>query len=370
MKNSILILSIALVCFLGCTESKKKIDFTAKEVHLTEELTIEKGDSLVINAGTTVLLDSAVNIIAFGNVILRGTEEEPIILKGSDPVNGWGVIRCKGSCKEFLAHNVLVENGRFMSYGTNNHFRNVHFTNNRKLKWSDAMARFWYGIVDIQNCKVTGNNQGEGFLLHNVQKPLIKNCKFFKTPDAIEYIDCKHGKILNNEFINSGDDAIDQNSCFKTLIANNIIINARDCGMELGSEKFGSSDSLQVFNNFIADCKKGIIVKESSMAMISQNTFLKNKTSVEVKTNKDSTRVSTVTLDQNIFTKTENQLEISPRSTYLAKNNFSEKKKIEGLNYSASSIDINKAQGQYSIDAKIIPRPLTKMTIGYNSNNE
>ena len=198
------------------------------------------------------------NIIAYGHVIIQGTEAQPIHIHSTDPAQKWGILRAKGECDKLLIEHAIIEDGMIMSYQTDNYFNHVEFKNKHKREWDNAVARFWYGKVHIENCKVTGNNQGEGFLLHNVQQPHIHHCSFLKVPDAIEYIDCKNGRINDNHFQDGGDDAIDQNSCWNTIIENNKIYHYQDCGMELGSEKFGSSDSLLVRNNLMVACKKGL----------------------------------------------------------------------------------------------------------------
>ena len=296
--NKFLGINILVVIFslFGCKHEIPEV----KQLHITEELIIEEGDSLVLGPGSVVLIDSGLNIIARGDIIIRGSQKRPVHIKGSGQ-SGWGVLSAKGSCRNFIMHHVVIENGRITSYQSNNHFKNVLFKNNQPLVWNDALARFWYGEVLIENCAAEGINKGEGFLLHNVQHPNIRNCTFRKVPDAIEYIDCKNGQIVGNYFEQSNDDAIDQNSCFNILIKDNQIFDAEDCGMELGSEKFGSSDSLKVFNNLIVNCGKGIIVKESSSVIVEHSTFYNNKIGIEVDTPEDSTRISRVVVNLTVF---------------------------------------------------------------------
>jgi len=290
--------NIFLVIFLslGCKYDMPK----TKQLRIVEEFIIPKGDSLVLGPGSEVLIDSGLNIIAYGDVIIRGTKNNPVHIKGTEE-SGWGVLSAKGSCQNFIIHHAVIENGRITSYQSNNHFKNVLFKNNQPLVWNDALARFWFGVVLIENCTAEGINKGEGFLLHNVQHPDIRNCTFRKVPDAIEYIDCKNGQIVGNYFEKSNDDAIDQNSCFNILIKDNQIFDAEDCGMELGSEKFGSCDSLKVFNNLIVNCRKGINIKESSSVVVEQSTFYNNKISIDVNTPEDSTRVSRVVINRSVF---------------------------------------------------------------------
>lgn len=298
--------------FIGCnSEIPKK-----QHLHITEEFIIDEGDSLVLGPGSEMLIDSGVNIIARGDVFIKGTKESPVYIGGTGKA-GWGILSAKGSCRNLVIHHAIIENGRITSYQSNNHFKNVQFKNNQPLVWNDALARFWYGEVLIENCISEGINKGEGFLLHNVQHPNIRNCRFKNVPDAIEYIACKNGQIVGNYFEQSNDDAIDQNACFNILIKDNQIYDAEDCGMELGSEKFGSSDSLKVFNNLIIGCKKGIYVKESSFVMVENATFFNNKTGIEVHTPEDSSRISRVTIKNSVFAESKESVSSNQRSEVM-----------------------------------------------------
>ena len=335
-------------------------------IHLTEDLEIGKRDSLIIEAGTEVLLDSGVNIIAYGDVIIRGTEEHPVHIHGSNPEHGWGTLRAKGDCENLIIEHAIIEGGLLMSYQTNNHFNRVLFKNSRKLEWNEALARFWYGRVHLENCRLEGNNRGEGFLLHNVQEPHIHHCSFDKVPDSIEFIDCKNGRINNNHFQNMADDAIDQNSCWNTLIENNRIFHARDCGMELGSEKFGSSDSLLVRNNLLIGCSKGIIVKESSFVMIEQSTFNNNGIGIEVNTEKDSSRISRVEIRRSVIAGDTNPIVLNDRSEANLSQCLSNKVLPSGEKNLLAPVDFKNPQiGNYEIISDNFPEGTTKKTLGF-----
>ena len=62
------ILSLFLVVLFASCRGEAIIFDDSKPVHLTEDLIIGERDSLVINAGVKVVLDTGVNIIAYGTV--------------------------------------------------------------------------------------------------------------------------------------------------------------------------------------------------------------------------------------------------------------------------------------------------------------
>lgn len=335
-------------------------------IHITEDLVVEEGDSLVFAKGTEVLIDSGVNIIAHGDIFIRGTKDFPVTLRGSFPDKGWGVLSAKGTCRNLIIHNATIENGRITSYQSKNHFKNVHFKNDQMLVWNDAIARFWYGGVLIENCRVEGINRGEGFLLHNVQEPIIRNCFFTKIPDAVEFIDCKNGEILSNHFEKMNDDAIDQNSCFNTLIKDNRIFDVKDCGMELGSENFGSSDSLRLDNNLIVNCGKGIIIKESSFVIVENTTFFDNKIGIEIHNSPDSSRASRAIISHTVIAESETPILLSENTDFNLKNCLSESPLPSGINILQAPVKFEDPSSfKFNIISKDLPEGTNPDNLGY-----
>lgn len=363
----ILILLLISGCHTDISDSQIQ---TPSIIHLTEDLVVEKGDSLVFAKGTEVLIDSGVNIIAHGDVFIRGTEDFPVTLKGSSPDKGWGVLSAKGTCRNLIIHNAVIENGRITSYQSKNHFKNILFKNNQMLVWNDAIARFWYGAVLIENCRVEGINRGEGFLLHNVQEPIVRNCFFTKIPDAVEFIDCKNGEIISNHFEKMNDDAIDQNSCFNTLIKNNRIFDVKDCGMELGSENFGSSDSLRLDNNLIVNCGKGIIIKESSYVIVENSTFFNNKIGIEIHNAPDSSRTSRAVISHTVIAEGETPILLSENTDLNLQSCLSENPLPSGINVLQTSVEFEDPSNlKFSIISKDFPEGTNIENLGYQTKN-
>jgi len=288
---------IIISMIFACSDNKPKGIKHAKcdnatvwqgDMTITDTFKIEEGHCLVIEPGANITFEPGALILAFGNVYIEGTEAQPILMTANEPVGDHRILWGKSGMKVLKIKHTTINNGLITSYMTDNHFDQVTFTNKHKLKWNNAAARFWHGKILIENCTFNWNNQGEGLLLHKVDKPLIQNCTFYQVPDAIEYIHCKHGIIRNNSFHGCGDDAVDQNHCQFTLIENNEFYNIKDRALELGSEKFGRSDSLKVINNLFVGCKVAINVKESSNAYITNATFYNNDIALDVHTLQDS----------------------------------------------------------------------------------
>ena len=358
---------VGVVQFFSSCQGEAIVLDSVEPIHLSEDLIIDEGDSLIIKAGTTVVLDTGVNIMAYGDVFIRGTEQKPVVLKGSDPEYGWGKLWAKGECSNLNIRHAIIDNGEILSYKTNNLFKHVLFKNNKQLEWNEALARFWLGEILIDSCRFEGVNRGEGLLMHNVEKPVVSNCNFTKVPDAVEYIGCTKGKILNNTFLFMKDDAIDQNDCDGTIIQDNQIFYTKDCGMELGSEKFGSSKNLKIYNNLIVGCPKGIILKESSSAKIENSTFYKNDIAIEVETDTDSTRASEAVITSSVFFSNKlKDINLSGKSSVDFNHCITDSIQLEGKANVVSEIKFeNLKEHNYNLILGKVPEIFEKTKVGY-----
>jgi len=336
------------------------------KVRIQDTFEIRKGMELHIRPGSEVTFAPGALFVAHGNLYIEGTEDEPIRLIAEDPIEDHRIIQTKSGCKIFRLKHTKVIDGLITSYLTDNHFQYVTFSNSQKLKWNDAVARFWYGKILIEDCLVEWNNQGEGLLLHNVQSPIVRNCVFKKVPDAIEFLHCKNGIILGNHFQDMNDDGVDQNHCFNTLIKDNVFINVNDRALELGSESFGSSDSLFVINNLFVDCKVAINVKESSFAIVENATFYNNEISLDIYTHEDSSRVSKAEMIRSVVVKSELPASVNPRSIAVLSDCLSDEMLPEGTNNLVSNVEFQDVLNyDFTIISSSFPLGTTAETIGY-----
>ena len=335
-------------------------------VRIQDTFEIKEGKELVIKPGAEITFSSGAIFIAHGNLYIEGTEEAPIKLIAEDPIGDHRIIQAKSGCKIIRLKHAEVIDGLITSYLTDNHFQHVTFRNSKKLKWNEAVARFWFGKILIEDCLVEWNNQGEGFLLHNVQSPVIQNCTFKEVPDAIEYLHCNNGKILNNHFQDMNDDAVDQNHCFNTLIKDNVFVNVNDKALELGSESFGSSDSLFVINNLFIDCRVAVNVKESSFARVENATFYNNEISLDIFTHQDSARISKAEMIRSVVIKSDLPASVNPRSIAILSDCLSDESLPDGINNLVANVIFQDPDNNdFTIISDEFPEGQTKETIGY-----
>ena len=370
-----LLLLLLLSSIIACADDRPKGIKHSKCNHatvwkgdmtITDTFKIEEGHCLVIEPGSNITFEPGALILAFGNLFIEGTTAAPITLTANEPVGDHRIIWGKSGMKVFRLTHTTINNGLITSYMTDNHFDHVTFTNKHKLKWNNAAARFWHGKVLVENCTFNWNNQGEGLLLHKVMEPLVRNCTFNQLPDAIEYIHCKKGIIRGNSFNGCGDDAVDQNHCQFTLIENNEFYNIKDRALELGSEKFGRSDSLKVINNLFVGCKVAINVKESSNAWISNCTFYQNDIALDVHTLKDSTISSVAVMLNSVISQSRMPVSANDRAITKINNSMTDIPSKKAPSVPVIAVAFKDPDNKdFRIVSKSFPSDLDANTIGY-----
>lgn len=302
MRFFVLILMISV--FFSCSKKEEIMDDTiyySGSVFIGDTVITEVGQAIVIEAGAEISFGPKGILVANGDLEARGTAGNTVKLIGSQEMVSHRIIRMGWDSKKFEMNYVEVTDGLIASLASQNHLNEVTFTNTKMLEWNDALARFWFTNLLIENCRTIGNNRGEGFLVHNIDEPIVRNCNFYKTPDAVEFIDCNDGEISGNIFRDMGDDGVDQNSCHNTLITNNEFYNVADRALELGSEGFGRSESLSVINNLFVNCKVAINLKESSNVLVENSTFYRNSVALDVDTPADSLVASHAVINASVF---------------------------------------------------------------------
>ena len=335
-------------------------------VNVVDTFVIQENERLVIAPGTEVFFAPEATIIANGDLYIVGKPDSIIQLTVENPVGNHRLLDVKGSSRNFTLAYAELNNGLITSFQTINHFHHVTFNNNQELVWNDAVARFWNGQLLIEDCTVNWNNQGEGFLLHGVNAPIIRNCTFLKVPDAVEYIDCINGEISGCRFEGMNDDAIDQNHCSKTLIKDNEFYTVKDRALELGSEGFGSSDSLMVINNLFVNCTVAINVKEASSAIIENATFYNNPTSLEVLNAADDGSLSQATIRKSIFVGGDSQVTAGPNTSTVISQCISDQMVLEGEANIKTFVEfLDVQQFDFTVVSSEFPEGMSAASMGY-----
>ena len=273
--------------------------------HLNQTLTIAVNDTLIILEGTTVIIDTAVDIVVNGTLLIQGTSDEPVNILPKVDTIGWGRIYLEKPGANCRFDHAKIVDGAVLSHDANLIYRDVHFINRQNLPLNYNITRVERASVDLQNCSIHGSGKGEGFLVMNATAVLIRNCEFYNIPDAIEITRLSNSNINNNYFFDIPDDAIDLNNCNNVTIDSNIIIQAHDRGMEIGSEIFGSSTNIRVCRNLVIRCKEGVTFKEGSSGVMLNNTLYQNKIGIVSKEIGPTPGGSQVSVENTIISQSE-----------------------------------------------------------------
>jgi hypothetical protein len=226
-------------------------------VRLRETLVIQKGDTLIIDAGTTVQMDPDVSILSYGRVVARGTSDRPITFRPSLDKKPWGTFALQGegaSGSEFEHVRFGDGGGAFLG----------------QVEYKGMVTVHWAKQVSFRNCEFSDNVRSDDALNAVHSYLTIEHCTFRRAnSDAVDF-DYSSGKIANNRFEASGNDAIDLMGSAPQII-NNHINGSGDKGISIGE---GSHPF--VFNNFIARSNRGIEVKDGSEPFLVHNTITQN----------------------------------------------------------------------------------------------
>lgn len=326
------ILSIALFISSTTTAAEIIYDKEHSPYYLNSNLTIGENDTLIILQGTTIIIDTAVDIVVNGTMLIKGTADEPVnILPKVDSV-GWGRIYLYKPGSNCHFEHAKIVDGTVLSHDANLTYRNIHFINRQNLPLHYNITRIERASVNLQDCSIEGIGKGEGFLLMNMSNAIIRNCSFDNIPDAIEITKLTNSSISNNIFVNIPDDAIDLNNCTNITVDSNIIIYAHDRGMEIGSEIFGPSTNILIHRNLIINSKVGIVFKEGSSGNISNNTLYENKIGIVSKEIGPTPGGSHVTVENTIFSQSEwNDFETDSLSELTISYSLSDTEQLDGF---------------------------------------
>jgi len=117
------------------------------KVHLKEQdspyileqgMVLTSSDTLVVDAGVTVLMGEYAKLMLRGPVSIAGTEAKPVTFRGADSSESWNGVHFISSSKPFEVKHLHVANAfRNTVFRTRGIFENVKFVNNYYGLWVD-----------------------------------------------------------------------------------------------------------------------------------------------------------------------------------------------------------------------------------------
>lgn len=236
--------------FLSTTEYGNKKTLNASEGRwiVSDYLIVPKDYTLRIPKGTILSFKYDKGIISYGNLIMEGTEKQPIILKGFGKNAGWKGIFVLQSKDKSILSNVKIYNTNGMSH-----------TNENGAKWElTGSNTFYESDVELNNVSIENNYAEDAlnivnsdFVLNNIT---IKNT----VSDAFDS-DFSSGKIIGGllETIGTagGGDGIDFSGS-EVTVEGTSFDDVRDKAVSVGENSNLTARNLTIKNSNLAFASK------------------------------------------------------------------------------------------------------------------
>jgi hypothetical protein len=263
---------------------------------------VPAGIVLTIEPGTVVMMNNAVSLKVYGQLIADGTEAQPIRFTHYGDTTRWRQIMLVEAADSRFAHctfeysNCGGEHQEYYTPGPRDYheavtilashvdfegciFQNLYDLTNTATQEGDAIAVIsddqdhpGNASATFRNCKFLGIGQGIHTRFSYV---LVENCYFQNKHGDNDDIDLWGESIppcliRNNMFdLPEYDDRINPTKC-SAIITGNIIMGSNDHGIVLRDK-----GSPIVMNNFIRNCSSGgIAVENTCTATIMNNTIV------------------------------------------------------------------------------------------------
>lgn len=353
-----------LILIVSCSKELEIIEFSGDKL-IAESISIGTGKMLTFAPGSVIRFAPGATITSYSDISIKGNVDQPITLISEDEINDHWILETQETAKIFELEHVNIVNGPLTSRGSNCHFKDVNFFNDKDIESNSAATRFWGGEILIEDCTLDWNRKGEGFLVHDIHQPIVRNCTFTKVNDAVEYLGCTDGVVRDCVFLSNSDDAIDLNACDNILLTNNEFYGTRDRAMEIGSEGFGNSTNIKVINNLFVDCKIAVNVKENSDAVIENITIVRGKTGFEIINEENNGLSSNAQVKNSIIVDTKWPA-YTNESTLALDNCMSNEELPNAINTIQTNVEFaDSTQNDFRVVSTEFPNGQNKNTMGY-----
>jgi hypothetical protein len=236
--------------YIVIDEEKKEISFSKDSVVISSPLVIQKGYTFKINPGTIVNIIDGGKIISHSPLSFLGAKNSPIKIYSSDG-RGQGLLVLSEQKKSILKY-VVFDQLRNPTHGS----------------WGITGAvTFYESPVDLEYVSVKNNKCEDA--LNIVRTNFIMNQVAISNTQSDAFDgDFVKGSILNCQFDNLGNDAIDVSGS-DLIIKNVIISNAGDKGLSAGENSKMTIDGVDISNSAIAIAGKDLSIVNAKNLKIS-----------------------------------------------------------------------------------------------------
>ena len=207
---------------------------------IDKHVIIPKGYRVVFSPGTTIDLINNAIFLSYSPVYMKGTAEQPIVVKSSDGTgNGFTILQAGD---QSVLNNVIFENLNTLNY----------------KGWTlSGAVTFYESDATITNTIFADNNCEDALNMVR-SKIVLKNSRFERTYSDAFDSDFSNGLVDGVTFVDVGNDAIDFSGS-RIDVANTTIRGAQDKGVSAGEDSH-----FKVRNTFISGANIGLASKDLS----------------------------------------------------------------------------------------------------------
>lgn len=162
MKNFYLILHLTLCCFIFNSFAKKEPLVFESDTLLSDDLIIDEGTTCIINAGVKIVFKGYNAIIVRGLLMVEGTKEQPVLITREDRARGeldwpgWKGFDIRGEKADAVIKHCRIEGAyRNIIYGTRPVFDSCEFAGNHSAIHCSGKA-----APHIKGCRIYRNKYG------------------------------------------------------------------------------------------------------------------------------------------------------------------------------------------------------------------
>ena len=329
-----------------------------------QDLTIASGATLSISEGVEIRMSDGGNILIEGQLIINGAEENPVLIvpNTSSGSTRWGAI-CFNNDADTSTISHLMINGASTGADPMIHQGAISSINSHIILDHIEIENVVFPIY-VEGGSITINNSSLAsdftcdYINVRAGDTIIENCVFYgrdaPDTDAID-LDNVSGSIIRNnriyDFSGSNSDGIDiGESSDEVIIFSNLIYHAGDKGISIGQ---GSTATVE--RNLIVGCNNGIAVKDNSAAIIVNNTFFFNDTTVSCYEKNEGQGGGTADIANTIF------------SSNLSSSIYSDDISVVDVRYSLSDSELINGEGNLFSDPVFIDQSIYNLELDPSS---
>ena len=224
----------------------KEIVFHKAQHHIRKDIVIPKGYTVIIPAGTELLIEDGRRFLSYSPVKALGTGDEPIAIKGQ--AKGFTILQAEGLSElSFVYFDGLntLEAGNWQLTGG---------------------ATFYESDVHLYRCNFVNSSCEDA--LNIIRSSFhIKDCQIIDAEsDGLDLDFCK-GTIENSVFANTQNDGID---------CSGSIVNIRNCVLRNNGDKglsVGEESDVTIFNSHINGSNIALASKDHSVLYVKEVTL-------------------------------------------------------------------------------------------------